>query len=769
MGLVEIGGELLDKGYEIVPIVARGKRPTETGWTTTDYDRAWFDKASVNGSADCGVGIKAKYTPGADIDTTIVSLQQDMFDFLWDNYGADIIRWGRRPLVMFRCEVPFKKVSSAKFFDENGEKHQLEFLAEGQQFVTGGLHQETLKEYRMNGEIPHHDELPLITEEDARIITEHFEMLARQVDGLVESGATRSGGGDGSAKLPLNLADWQVRDYLASSGIDVDDYDEWLRVGMALYHQYDGGQGGYDIWVHWSQKSNKYRGEEMEQKWYSFSGRSDGITFRSVIKICKDNARELSREVKGEVLEQLKFCTVADEILDTILPNYQGKLTDIELEIVAQTAKQRYKDISGITISIAVTRGLLREHSEPQEEASTTWTQGWYYLLEDNKFMYAPNSSIIGVNAFDMLHAGYIARGEGNASKFAVSRGMVQSVNNCMYMPGEAGTFFWDSKEYLNLYREHHLPTQAYNQEAVDVFLEHCKVLIPDDRERAIFISFLSHVIKHPGDKIKWGVMLQGPPGNGKTYFQVIMELILGEANVDSVNSDEVTNGSFNEWVQGKLFTVLNELKMNGHNRHDAFNRLKAPLTDDVVSVNIKGLRRKKVVNCTNYLITTNFTDSAPIDDTDRRIFVIFSEGLQDTAYYDRLFDTSRANPWSIREFLLNYEPHPEFVPKSRAPITIHKQVAIQDNKSSIQVFIEEYIEDGDNKLITKDYVSITAVRLALETEGHGKVKPENISYQLKKMGYSRIGRMRYQGDKHRFWGRKGCGPIEEVKEKLAE
>jgi predicted P-loop ATPase len=55
--------------------------------------------------------------------------------------------------------------------------------------------------------------------------------------------------------------------------VSVDDYDAWLKVGMALHHS--GDPQGLEIWISWSTRSAKYVPGECEQKWQGFD-RDDG-------------------------------------------------------------------------------------------------------------------------------------------------------------------------------------------------------------------------------------------------------------------------------------------------------------------------------------------------------------------------------------------------------------------------------------------------------------------------------------------------------------
>ena len=39
---------------------------------------------------------------------------------------------------------------------------------------------------------------------------------------------------------------------LLAYGASGPEYDDWLKVGQALHHQYQRGDVGFDLWVAWS-------------------------------------------------------------------------------------------------------------------------------------------------------------------------------------------------------------------------------------------------------------------------------------------------------------------------------------------------------------------------------------------------------------------------------------------------------------------------------------------------------------------------------------
>lgn len=63
--------------------------------------------------------------------------------------------------------------------------------------------------------------------------------------------------------------------------IEAEDYDTWIRVGMALHQTLDGD--GYDLFDHWSQKSDKYEQESTHYKWRTFrKDTSGGVGFATL-------------------------------------------------------------------------------------------------------------------------------------------------------------------------------------------------------------------------------------------------------------------------------------------------------------------------------------------------------------------------------------------------------------------------------------------------------------------------------------------------------
>ena len=87
----------------------------------------------------------------------------------------------------------------------------------------------------------------------------------------------------------LNLSEERMRELVRKIDPDLGR-DEWIRVGMALHHETDGGEEGFDLWNEWSSEGYKYPSEEaLRGQWDSFERRRGSVgrqvTMASVIKL----------------------------------------------------------------------------------------------------------------------------------------------------------------------------------------------------------------------------------------------------------------------------------------------------------------------------------------------------------------------------------------------------------------------------------------------------------------------------------------------------
>ena len=89
-------------------------------------------------------------------------------------------------------------------------------------------------------------------------------------------------------RLGLSVAEMQC--YLAHLDPGMGR-DQWIRVGMALHHETDGDDTGFELWDEWSQGGHNYPGTEaLRGQWDSFKPKPGKrlTTMASVIKMAKE-------------------------------------------------------------------------------------------------------------------------------------------------------------------------------------------------------------------------------------------------------------------------------------------------------------------------------------------------------------------------------------------------------------------------------------------------------------------------------------------------
>lgn len=93
---------------------------------------------------------------------------------------------------------------------------------------------------------------------------------------------------DFSPKVGKNVS--EIEELLSYLDADMGR-DDWIKVGMALHHETDGDDTGFELWDEWSERGYTYPGtEELRKQWESFRGPQPGkrlVTMASVIKMAQ--------------------------------------------------------------------------------------------------------------------------------------------------------------------------------------------------------------------------------------------------------------------------------------------------------------------------------------------------------------------------------------------------------------------------------------------------------------------------------------------------
>ncbi len=241
----------------------------------------------------------------------------------------------------------------------------------------------------------------------------------------------------------------------------------------------------------------------------------------------------------------------------------------------------------------------------------------------------------------------------------------------------------------------------------VTPFVEHMQLLLPDDRERELFLDYLHFIVCHPSVKLMFAALLQGEQGVGKSLIGNLVIDCIGRRNVSTPTS-EIVKRDFTGWQEGCSLILVEELMTEG--RMEVANKMKRVITEPTLQIERKGIDAYDIPNRLNLLCFTNHKDAVRLEGGDRRWFVLFSPMKPQTqAYYDRLFS------WLAKEQTAPAFMHwlgqrrPVLLPKGRAPDTEAKataaELSLNDTESRVLEWFESKSGPFENDLFRFDDV----------------------------------------------------------------
>lgn len=324
----KFGGILLSLGYRVTPIRGGRKSPFLSGWQNKILgpdDLAQYGNAGVG--VLCGQGDHP--ICAVDIDSYDAELTEQFADWCRMTLGATVERVGKAPklLMVYRAaQAGWGKVTSAGFLHGQGIC-RLEMLGHGQQFVAYHIHPDTGLPYEwvdvLGGlEAMPAAELPVLTQEMVAQAVQVFEQMATArglpvvTEGSRAAAAPVSGGEDDfllTYEPPVGLSLERAEALLAH--IAPDDYNDWLRAGMALHHEFGGSGEAMALWDRWSERAANYRGvDDLMHRWDGFGGSGrQPTTAKWLLKFGGAAERDAERQaVLGErdaVLAEIAQCT----------------------------------------------------------------------------------------------------------------------------------------------------------------------------------------------------------------------------------------------------------------------------------------------------------------------------------------------------------------------------------------------------------------------------------------------------------------------------
>jgi Primase C terminal 2 (PriCT-2)/Family of unknown function (DUF5906)/Bifunctional DNA primase/polymerase, N-terminal len=779
--LATLGDTLINNGYHIVPIQVGKKAPGFDGWqksrSTKQQLKEWLD----HGHKNSGVGIITKNTPAVDIDVLDDVVSKKMGQWVVKNIADAPVRIGKAPkrLYLFRCDEPFRKITSNTYVDEWDQKHKIEILGEGQQFVAYHIHPETKRPYdwpEFDGpvETPAVD-LPLLTEEKARQLIEYFDEVAVEEGWKLAKKARMTMGVSSVADNPwvedsdaidISIDELRSRLLLVPGA---EDYDTWLQVGMALFHQFDGEEVGKELWHEWAETADNYDADALDRRWDDFDVKGKKrapITARYILRLAKEAVESTTAELTIKLRDAFIEATDISEWEKARQLTREAEIDGLSRSALASVAKERRDAITGTKTSLVEIKKAIA-FAPKKAEKTPKWSSNWVYDTSDDRFFNTDNKIAASVQGFNAMYDRQALTKKdalesrttpsSTASQLALNVFKIPVVAGRRYMPGRDAIFHEPDGVFANLYAEHEIPERPEkllprDKRNVERVKRHIQHLLPNVEEQRMLIDWLSWVVQNPGRHANYAILLQGVQGDGKTFFAEMLRSVMGVSNVTMLNA-QILQDRFTDWCAGQCVACIEEVRLiNDKNKYEVINRIKPYITNNVIEVHPKGGRIYNTKNTTNYLLFTNYRDALPLDDSDRRYLILFSRWQKrvdikefkkaNPDYYTKLYETIDDSPAALRAWLLDHEQSEDFDPMGDAPATEARRQMILRSKPEFIQMLEEIIHENEYVDICDDLVSVSTLSEALLARGVNVPAPKAMAAMMERDGFEKLGRV---------------------------
>ena len=175
------------------------------------------------------------------------------------------------------------------------------------------------------------------------------------------------------------------------------------------------------------------------------------------------------------------------------------------------------------------------------------------------------------------------------------------------------------------------------------ILFNYLKKIGKDDNGFNFLCNWIAHIIQYPHKKTGCCIVLKGKQGKGKNTLYNLLKAIIGDKYCAETPNIEHIYGKFAGCRADKLLILLDEIEFK--NTKEELGKIKTSITTDNFILEKKGVDGIKYKSFENYIFASNNDLCLPIEDSNRRFFVIdvnsINYGNDDEMkiYFDNLYN----------------------------------------------------------------------------------------------------------------------------------
>lgn len=410
-----------------------------------------------------------------------------------------------------------------------------------------------------------------------------------------------------------------------------EDRADWVNVCHAVGHV--AREGGIDLLAElqeWASKASNYSETETEALYNDANGE---LGMGSLVHYWKqDNPGRTLRRIGAQQAEVKEDADVKVPERGWVYSDYLDLIEEsktsagLTLARVKSYIKGVYVFITNSGNGVWYTREII--------EGLVEWTRLSQGPCENNDFTFRPP----GANAdYEFRHV-FINMKKTNQIK------TYKTVDYRPYLRPPTQ----ETKEIFNLFRPFPWPyienygdeQKQQDEERITPILKHIDEIIcaGDEAIQKYYKGYLAHIVQKPDEKPEVMLAQVAKMGLGKDLINFdLMEGVIGAWNCYRVCSLKMLKTRFNKEHEGKLLTIISELRDRGDKPMSA-DDMKSEITDKKMNIEPKGKEKYTVRDYRRFIGFGNNRNCLSIAPDDRR-FVVWDnkEKPRSRAYYNDL------------------------------------------------------------------------------------------------------------------------------------